>query len=86
MRATSLVVEPDRSMLAAAEVVDAMADAASESGWLCVPSYVVIRTDASSAHLCICEPIITANFFIRIWDPPILWVEVDDLEMPFLEL
>ena len=38
-------------MLAAAEVVDAIAEAASESGWLCAPSYVVINIDASSAHL-----------------------------------
>lgn len=46
------VDEPDRSMEAAAEVVEAMAVADAGSGWLCVPSYVVIRIDMSSAHLC----------------------------------
>lgn len=51
MRATSLVVEPESSMLAAADVVDAMAAAASGSAWLCDPSYVVISIDASSADL-----------------------------------
>lgn len=48
------VEEPDFSMLAAAEVAEAMASADTESGWLCVPSYVVIKTDMSSAHLCTC--------------------------------
>jgi hypothetical protein len=46
--------EPARSMDAAAEVVDAIAAAAGGSGWLCVPSYVVIRIDMSSAHRCTC--------------------------------
>lgn len=46
-----LVIEPERSMDAAAEVVDAMAVAAGGSGWLCVPSYVVIKILRSSAHL-----------------------------------
>lgn len=32
------VDEPDKIMLAAAEVVEAMAWAAIGSGWLCVPS------------------------------------------------
>jgi hypothetical protein len=41
-------------MDAAAEVVDAIAAAAGGSGWLCVPSYVVIRIDMSSAHRCTC--------------------------------
>jgi hypothetical protein len=45
-----LVMDPDRSMLAAAEVVDAIAAAAGEMAWLWVPSYVVINIDASSAH------------------------------------
>ena len=35
---TSEVDEPDKSMDAAAEVVEAMAVAATGSGWLCVPS------------------------------------------------
>jgi hypothetical protein len=48
------VVEPEVSMAAAAEVVDAMAVAAGGSGWLCAPSYVVIRIDVSSAHRCTC--------------------------------
>lgn len=46
------VDEPDKSMEAAAEVVDAMAVAEIGRGWLCVPSYVVIKIDMSSAHLC----------------------------------
>lgn len=46
------VDEPDKSMEAAAEVVDAMAVAEIGSGWLWVPSYVVIKIDMSSAHLC----------------------------------
>lgn len=45
------VDEPDRSMEAAADVVEAMAVADTGSGWLCVPSYVVIKIDMSSAHL-----------------------------------
>lgn len=45
------VDEPDISMHAAAEVVEAIAVAESGSGWLCVPSYVVIKIDMSSAHL-----------------------------------
>ena len=35
---SALGMEPERSMLAAAEVVDAIAMAAGGSGWLCVPS------------------------------------------------
>lgn len=35
---SELGIEPDRSMLAAAEVVDAIAMAAGGSGWLWVPS------------------------------------------------
>lgn len=46
------VEEPDNSMEAAAEVVEAMAVAETARGWLCVPSYVVIKMDKSSAHLC----------------------------------
>jgi hypothetical protein len=49
------VEEPEVSMDTAAEVVEAMAVAEAESGWLCVPSYVVIRIDMSSAHLCTCK-------------------------------
>jgi hypothetical protein len=44
-------VEPDINMEAAAEVVDAMAVAETGSGWLWVPSYVVISMDMSAAHL-----------------------------------
>lgn len=43
--------EPDNNMLAAAEVVEAIAVAERGSVWLCVPSYVVINIDMSSAHL-----------------------------------
>lgn len=43
--------EPDNSMLAAAEVVEAIAVAERGRVWLCVPSYVVINIDMSSAHL-----------------------------------
>jgi hypothetical protein len=40
---------------AEAEVaVEAMAVAPTGSGWLCVPSYVVMRIDMSSWHLCTC--------------------------------
>lgn len=45
------VDEPDNIIDAAAEVVYAMADAVTWRGWLCVPSYVVIKIDISSAHL-----------------------------------
>lgn len=45
------VEDPDMSMHAAAEVVEAMAVAAIGRGWLWVPSYVVISIDMSSAHL-----------------------------------
>lgn len=51
---SKLEVEPATSMLAAAEVVDAIAAAAGARGWLCVPSYVVMRMEMSSAHLCTC--------------------------------
>ena len=47
-------VEPEVSMAATAEVVDAMAVAAGGRWWLCWPSYVVIRIDVSSAHRCTC--------------------------------
>lgn len=46
------VDDPDNNIAAAAEVVEAMAVADTGSGWLCVPSYVVIKIDISSAHLC----------------------------------
>lgn len=46
------VDEPERSMEAAAEVVDAMAVAEGGRVWLWVPSYVVIKMDMSSTHLC----------------------------------
>lgn len=42
----------------AVEAVEAMAVAPTGSGWLCVPSYVVISIDMSSKHLCTynCKP------------------------------
>lgn len=46
-----LVVEPDKSMAAAAEVVAAMAVADGGRGWLWFPSYVVVKIVVSSAHL-----------------------------------
>lgn len=43
----SEVDEPDNSMEAAAEVVKAIDVAERGSGWLCVPSYVMIKIDMS---------------------------------------
>ena len=43
IKPSELDIEPESSMLAAADVVDAIANAADGKGWLCVPSYVVIR-------------------------------------------
>nr|GLL23967.1 hypothetical protein GW17_00009362 [Ipomoea trifida] len=40
---SALGMEPESSIFAAAEVVDAMAMAAGGRGWLCVPSYVVVK-------------------------------------------
>lgn len=48
------VEEPDFSMAAAEVVADAMVVADGGRGWLCVPSYVVIRMAMLSAHLCTC--------------------------------
>lgn len=48
---SELDIDPERSMLAAADVVDAMAIAAGGRGWLWFPSYVVMRIDRSSMHL-----------------------------------
>lgn len=47
--------DPERSIDAAAEVVEAIAMAAGGRGWLCVPSYVVVKIESSSAHLCTCS-------------------------------
>lgn len=47
---SALDIEPDSNILAAAEVVDAIAIAAGGSGWLCVPSYVVTKMVVSSAQ------------------------------------
>lgn len=47
-----LGIDPDNSIDAAAEVVDAIAIAGGGNGWLCFPSYVVVRIERSSAHLC----------------------------------
>jgi len=52
IRPSELGIDPERSIDAAAEVVEAIAWAVGGSGWLCCPSYVVIRTLRSSAHLC----------------------------------
>lgn len=51
-RPSALGIDPERSIEAAADVVDAIALAVGGSGWLCCPSYVVINTLRSSAHLC----------------------------------
>lgn len=48
---SALDMEPESNMFAAAEVVEAIATAAGGSGWLWVPSYVVISIVLSSAHL-----------------------------------
>jgi hypothetical protein len=50
-----LDMEPDNSILAADDVVDAIAVAAGGKGWLWLPSYVVVRMVRSSAHLCTCS-------------------------------
>lgn len=50
----TVAVEPERSIVAAAEVVLARTVAAGESGWLCFPSYVVIRMVLSCTHLWTC--------------------------------
>ncbi|KAI8012697.1 hypothetical protein LOK49_LG06G01335 [Camellia lanceoleosa] len=54
IRPSALDIEPERSIWAADEVVEAMAMAAGGSGWLWLPSYVVNRIVLSSAHLCTC--------------------------------
>ena len=51
---SALAMDPESSMLAAAVVVDAMAIAAGGSGWLWLPSYVVISMVLSSAQRCTC--------------------------------
>lgn len=53
-RPSALCIEPESSNDAAADVVEAIAIAAGGRGWLCWPSYVVISTVRSSAHLCTC--------------------------------
>ena len=52
IKPSALGIEPERSILAADEVVDAIAIAVGGNGWLWCPSYVVMRTLLSSAHLC----------------------------------
>jgi hypothetical protein len=47
---SALDIEPDSNTVAAAAVVDAIATAAGGRGWLCVPSYVVMRIVLSSAQ------------------------------------
>lgn len=49
---SALDMDPDNNMLAAAVVVDAIAMAAGGSGWLWLPSYVVIKIVLSSAQRC----------------------------------
>lgn len=49
---SALGIAPERSIDAAADVVDAIALAVGGSWWLCCPSYVVTNTLRSSAHLC----------------------------------
>jgi len=51
---SELDIDPDSSIPTAADVVDAMAIAAGGSGWLWLPSYVVIRMVRSSAHRWTC--------------------------------
>ena len=48
---SALDMDPDRSILAADDVVEAIAMAAGGNGWLWFPSYVVIKIVLSSAHL-----------------------------------
>lgn len=45
-----LDIDPESNIVAAAVVVDAIVIAAGGSGWVWLPSYVVIRIDLSSAH------------------------------------
>lgn len=52
--AVEVAVELERSIAAAAEVVLARTAAAGGSGWLCFPSYVVIRMVLSCTHLWTC--------------------------------
>lgn len=47
---SALGIDPESNMLAAAAVVDAIAIAAGGSGWLWLPSYVVIKIVLSSAQ------------------------------------
>lgn len=51
---SALDMEPESSIRAADEVVDAIAMAFGGKGWLWLPSYVVMRIVRSSAHLCTC--------------------------------
>lgn len=52
LRWLELEIEPESSIEAAAEVVEAIVIAACGSGWLWVPSYVVVKIERSSVHLC----------------------------------
>jgi len=54
IRPSALDMDPESSILAAEEVVCAIAIAAGGKGWLWFPSYVVISIVRSSAHLCTC--------------------------------
>lgn len=51
IKPSALGIEPESSILAAEDVVEAIAIAAGGNGWLWLPSYVVMRILLSSAHL-----------------------------------
>lgn len=55
IRPSLLDIDPESSILAAEEVVCAIAIAAGGKGWLWFPSYVVTSIVRSSAHLCTCS-------------------------------
>jgi hypothetical protein len=65
---SALGMDPESSMEAAAEVVEAMAMAAGGSGWLWVPSYVVMRMDRSSAHRWTCMPVFSRRSEMVCYD------------------
>lgn len=48
---SALGIDPERSIRAAEDVVEAIAMAAGGNGWLWLPSYVVMSMLLSSAHL-----------------------------------
>lgn len=52
IKPSALGIDPERSIVAAADVLDAIPLAAGGRAWLCCPSYVVTNILLSSAHLC----------------------------------